>query len=120
VIYFLLSALRGFTLIPSTPFVMAGLLLFPDNLAFVYMISMAGILISATMIYFFAREMGFDTMILGKHTELTEKCRRWTKQYGFWAVLVWSFLIIVPTDLICYVAGTLRMRFWKYILAVAI
>jgi uncharacterized membrane protein YdjX (TVP38/TMEM64 family) len=29
-------------------------------------------------------------------------------------------LIIVPTDLICYVAGTLRMRFWKYILAVAI
>ena len=81
---------------------------------------MAGILISATMIYFFAREMGFDQMILGKHTELTEKCRRWTKQYGFWAVMLWSFVIIVPTDLICYVAGTLRMRFWKYILAVAI
>ena len=66
-VYFILSALRGFTLIPSTPFVLVGLLLFPENLYFVYAISMVGILLSATMIYFFAREMGFEAMLKKNH-----------------------------------------------------
>ena len=34
--------------------------------------------------------------------------------------MIWSFLLIVPTDVICYIAGILRMKYWKFIWAVAI
>lgn len=118
IVYFILSALRGFTLIPSTPFVIVGLLLFPDNLYFVYFISMSGILLSATMMYFFSREMGFEEMLRKNHEKYIQQCENWIQRYGFFAVTIWSFLIIVPTDIICYIAGILQMRFWKFILAV--
>lgn len=119
-IYFLLSALRGFTLVPSTPFVLVGILLFPESLYFVYVISMVGILLSATMIYFFSRETGFEDALKKHHEKAILQCESWVKKYGFYAVAIWSFLIIVPTDVICYIAGILRMNYWKYILAVAL
>ncbi len=119
-VYFILSALRWFTLIPSTPFVLVGLLLFPGNLFFVYGISMMGILLSATMIYFFSKEMGFEQLLMKNHESLIKKCEYWTEQYGFLAVFIWSFLIIVPTDVICYMAGILRMNYYKFIAAVAL
>lgn len=120
IVYFILSALRGFTLIPSTPFVVVGILLFPDNLYFVYFISMIGILLSATMIYFFSREIGFEEMLRKNHERYIRKCENWIQRHGFLAVMVWSFLIIVPTDIICYIAGILKMKFWKFILAVGL
>ncbi len=40
VVYFALSMLRGFTLVPSMPFVIAGVILFPTELMFVYTISL--------------------------------------------------------------------------------
>ena len=118
--YLIISIFRGFTLIPSTPFVLAGLLLFPDNLILVYIISLTGILLSAAMIYFFSREMGFEEILLKKHKKLILKSEFYTQKYGFFAVTLWSFLIIVPTDLICYVAWTLKMNFWKFIWGVFI
>ncbi len=119
-VYFVLSALRGFTLIPSTPFVLVGILLFPENLIFVYAISMIWILLSATMIYFFSKEMGFEQLLMKHHASTIKKCEYWTGKYGFLAVFIWSFLIIVPTDVICYIAGILRMNYSKFIIAVAL
>lgn len=40
--------------------------------------------------------------------------------YGFYAVMIWSFAPVVPTDLICYVAGTVQMNFWKFVFALSI
>ncbi len=120
IIYFILSALRGFTLVPSTPFVLVWILLFPENLYFVYFISMSGILLSATMIYFFSREMWFEKLLKKHHASAIEKCEKWIRGYWFLAVTIWSFLLIVPTDVICYIAGILRMRFSRFILAVAL
>lgn len=42
------------------------------------------------------------------------------EKYGFPFVCLWSFLIVVPTDLICYIAGTMKMPFHKFISAVTI
>src|SRR5689334_8630992 len=44
-VYLGMSALRGFTLLPSTPLVLAGTFLYPDQPWLVLSISMAGILI---------------------------------------------------------------------------
>ena len=41
-------------------------------------------------------------------------------QKGFWLVVGWSAFPFVPTDVICYVAGTLRMQLGKFAAGVAL
>lgn len=62
--------------------------------------------------------MGFDEM-LARHTH-NKKIQNAIERYGFYAVFLWSFVPIVPTDLISYVAGIVRMSFWKFVLALTI
>ena len=115
-VYLLISLLRGLFLIPSTPFVLAGALLFPDKLWLVFSISMVGIVGSGTFIYYAAQFLDFGEKKVKKINRISEKIRK----HGFWIVLGWSFFPIVPTDLICYVAGRTRINFWKYITALFI
>lgn len=116
VVYAFICLIRGFFLIPSTPFVLAGALLFPDKLWMVFIISLIGILGSGTFIYYAARFLDFGEKKANKINKIEEKI----KEYGFWIVLGWAFFPIVPTDLICYVAGKTRINFWKYISALFI
>lgn len=115
-VYFSISLLRGLFLIPSTPFVLAGALLFPDKLWLVFIISMLGILGSGTFIYFAAQFFEFGEKKDKNINRINEKIRK----HGFWIVLGWAFFPVVPTDLICYVAGRTRITFWKYLLALFI
>ena len=115
-VYFCLSAIRGLFLIPSTPFVLAGALLFPDKLWLVFVISMLGILGSGTFIYYAAQFLEFGE----KKDEKIKRINKKIRKHGFWIVLGWSFFPIVPTDLICYVAGRTRISFWKYVTALFI
>jgi len=116
IIYLLISVIRGLFLIPSTPFVLAGALLFPDQLFIVFLISIIGILGSGTFIYHAANFLRFSENQSKKINQLNKKINR----YGFWIVLVWAFFPAVPTDLICYVAGKTKMNFIKYIFALFI
>lgn len=115
-VYTAVCLIRGLFLIPSTPFVLAGALLFPNQLWLVFIISIAGILGSGTFIYYAAQFLDFGEKKDKKIGKINEKIRK----YGFWIVLGWAFFPIVPTDLICYVAGRTRMVFWKYITALFI
>ena len=121
VIFLIISIVRGFTLIPSTPFVIAGALLFPQHLIAVLVISMTGIIISSSLIYYFSDFMEFDKFFMKKYPKkivwIEDKIN---KKIGFLFVIVWSFFPAVPTDLVCYVAGTVKMKFPKYISAVFI
>lgn len=72
------------------------------------------------MVYFFSREMGFEEILLKKYPRAIKKYEKWIASYGFRTVSLWSFIIFLPTDLICYIAGILQMKFWKFILAVAL
>jgi len=42
------------------------------------------------------------------------------EQFGPIIILIWAFIPIVPTDLICYISGTIKMSYWKFILALTI
>jgi uncharacterized membrane protein YdjX (TVP38/TMEM64 family) len=117
--YFVFSVLRGFTLLPSTPLVIAGTLLFPSSPWLVLLISVTGILVSSTLIYFCSDWLGFTDYFETKHSKTVEKIRhRLETPAGFLFVLLWAFFPLVPTDAVCYVAGTTRMRFTKFLLAV--
>lgn len=119
IVYLGFSILRGFTLLPSTPLVLAGTLLFPDQPFTVLAISMTGILLSSSMIYFFSEYFGFNEFFEGHKPELTHKIKaKLEHPLGFLFVAAWAFFPLVPTDLVCYLAGTTKMNFWKFIAAV--
>ena len=118
--YIGISLIRGIFLFPSTPFVFAGILLFPDSSMTVFWISIFGILITATYLYFASIFLEFDKLFGGRHSQKTDKIIEKLNKHGFWIVLGWSFFPLVPTDLICYIAGSIRMDFRKYILAIFI
>jgi len=104
---------------PNTPLVLAGTLLFPEKLLMVFFISMGGILFSSAVIYYFSNYMGFDdffeTKYPGKIKTIREKMN---KPGGVFFVVVWAFFPLVPTDAVCYVAGSVNMNIVKFLFAV--
>jgi uncharacterized membrane protein YdjX (TVP38/TMEM64 family) len=118
-VYLGMSAIRGFTLLPSTPLVLAGTFLYPDQPWLVLSISMAGILISSSLIYFFSEALGFHEYFEHKKPTAVERIRRRLEHpWGLAFVALWAFFPLVPTDAVCYVAGTIKMNFLKFITAV--
>lgn len=119
-IYFAVSTIRGCFLIPSTPFVLAGALLFPDDQWLVFAISLIGVLSGSSIIYFFSDRLGFASVIERKHAAGLERVRVRMESHGVLIVILWSFFPLVPTDLVCYLAGVIQMRFSKFLFAVGI
>lgn len=119
ILYICISIVRGFTLLPSTPLVIAGTIIYPNNPFLVLIISMAGILLTSTMIYFFSELLGFSEFFERRRPDQIHKIRRQLeKPLGLVFVFLWAFFPFVPTDAVCYVAGTTRMMFWKFIVAI--
>ncbi len=118
IVYIFASFVRGLVLLPSLPLVLVGVLFFPGNPHLVFAISMIGIIFSGILIYQFSDVMWFDE-IFARHAG-NDRVKNAIEKYGFYAILLWSFVPIVPTDIICYVAGTVRYHFWRFILALTI
>ncbi len=117
VIYILLSLARGLFLIPSTPFVLAGAILFPHMPWTIFTISMMGVLFGSSAIYFFSDLLGFSEKLEKKYPKQIQKWqRRLNSPKSIWIVIAWSFFPFVPTDLICYVAGIVKMPY-RFLLA---
>lgn len=120
-IYILLSLTRGFFLIPSTPFVIAGGLLFPNQLLLVLTISMVGVLFSATALYYFSDILGFSSYLDKKFPSKIEAWKTRLKgSKSIFFIAGWSLFPFVPTDIICYVTGILKTPFKNVFLGVFI
>ena len=118
-LYLAMSSLRGFTLLPSTPFVLAGTVLFPEQPVTVLAVSLMGIFISSSLIYFFSGALGFSDYFERRSSKLAGEIRaKLERPAGAFFVALWAFFPAVPTDVVCYVAGTIRMSFPRFILAV--
>jgi uncharacterized membrane protein YdjX (TVP38/TMEM64 family) len=116
-VYILFTFLRGLVLMPSTPFVLVGAILFPDNLLMVFIISLAGVMLTAAALYYFSDFLGFSEKLEKKYPkQLNNWHRRLNSPKATLFVIAWSFFPFVPTDLICYVAGIVKMPF-KYMMA---
>jgi uncharacterized membrane protein YdjX (TVP38/TMEM64 family) len=121
IVYVLISVLRGLFIIPSTPFVLVGIILFPDMPWVVFTISIIGIIIGSTLVYYFSDGLGFSKKLEDKYPK---KIDRWHKRLNSpWAsliVIIWSFFPFVPTDVICFVAGIVKMPYHFLIAGVII
>ena len=117
-LYLLLGCLRGFTLIPATSLVLVGIVFFPPAPLFV--LTLAGILASSASIYYFAEALHLEELLQRKHAQHLDRVQALLNRYGLPMIALWAFFPLAPTDLICYLAGVLRIRVWICLLGVAI
>jgi polyvinyl alcohol dehydrogenase (cytochrome) len=117
-IYLVLGAVRGFALIPVTNLVVIAIPIFPPLPLFV--LTLIGILISSASIYAFAGSLHIAEYFERTHAEKTERVRAALKRNPTTIVTAWSFFPIVPTDLICYVCGVMKISFGRFIAGVLI
>ena len=118
--YVVLSTIRSIFFLPSTIFVVMGVVLYPDKPFLVLTVSMFGILLGATWIYLAAGFLKVEALFSANTQKKFQKAEIGMNKYGFWIVLFWSFFPAVPTDLICYVAGYSKMNYLKFITALFI
>jgi len=116
--YLVLGCVRGFTLVPATYLVLAGLLIFPPLPLFA--LTLAGILVSSAAVYRFAEAMQFDGFFKRRYPRQLSRLTTLLRRRELPIVVAWSFLPIAPTDLVCYVCGALKVDLKKCLLGVAI
>jgi len=121
IVYIVLSLTRSLLMIPCTPFVLAGAISFPQWPLIVFVISFTGIVLGAFLVYSFPSFGNYDEFLEekypGKIAALKENMQG---KYAFAIVAGWSFFPLVPTDVICYVAGIAKMPFKKMVMALLI
>ncbi len=117
-IYFVLACVRGFTLIPLTPLLVAGILVFPPWPLF--LVNLVGIWVSSAIIYYLARYLNFDSFFSARYPKQIEKLTLLLRNREFPVILLWSFVPVTPTDLIVYVCSTVRVSAFKSLLGVTI
>lgn len=117
-IYLLLGSVRAFTLVPSTFLVFVGLPFLPPWR--LLMLTLIGILISSSLIYWFADELHLAQEIERKHPAQIARVHDLLQRYEMPIIIGWSFFPLLPTDVICYVCGALEIDYKKFLLGVAI
>ena len=117
-VYLALGCLRGFTLVPATYLVVAGMLVLPP-LA-LYVLTVIGITVSSAAVYYFAEAMQFDKFFERRYAPQVARLRDLMARRELPIVIIWSFFPIAPTDLVCYLCGALKVDLKKCLLGVTI
>ena len=110
-LYLIILTFIGLTFIPSTPFAVAGVLLFSPLEA--YIINLVGIISSSIVVYYFTQYLRLDVWLESKYPDKIEKVKKALRKKELPIIAGWSFFPVVPTDLIIYVSSTLSIPFWK-------
>jgi uncharacterized membrane protein YdjX (TVP38/TMEM64 family) len=117
-LYLLLGSIRGFTFIPSAGLLLLAIPVFPPLPLFA--LTLAGILISSTSIYFFSRSLHLAEYFEQRYKTKIDRIRSVLEKNPTAIVIAWSFFPLAPTDLICYLCGVMRIRFGRFLLGVLI
>ncbi len=118
IVYILLGSFRAFTLVPATFLLLVGLPFFPP--LWLLIITMIAVGVSSSICYFFAEALHMDEFFERKHPKQIRTLKDLLQRYQLPIIIGWSFVMFLPTDLICYVCGTLRINFTKFIVGVVI
>jgi uncharacterized membrane protein YdjX (TVP38/TMEM64 family) len=118
VVYVIVGTLRVFTLVPATVLIVAAIPLFePWTLL---ALTLTIIATSSSICYWFAEALHLDEGFRRRYPEQIGRLTETLQRYELPIIIGWSFLLFLPTDLICYVCGSLRINFPKFLLGVVI
>lgn len=119
IIYCLLCTVRGLFMLPATPFIFAGILLFPNQPVLLLIISLSCILVSSIFIYYASRYMDFGSFFEKKYPhKIATIHAKLSRSTGFYFITGWALLPFTPTDLIIYGAGSIKVPIWKVLVPV--
>ncbi len=114
----LIGSIRGFTLVPITYLIILGLLFFPPWPLFVIII--LGALVSSASVYYFFKFLDLDTLFEKKYGKEIDRVRQALAKNELPIIIGWSAFPFLPTDVICYICGTLEVDIKKLLLGVFI
>lgn len=117
-IFSIFVILRGFTLISPLIVTMASLILFSP--LEVFMINSLGIVVSSFLIYKVSDYLGFDDYIENNYQRKVKKIRKSFEKKEIPIMIGWSFFPFFPTDILVYVAASLKVSLWKCLVGIFI
>lgn len=115
-IYLTLGCLRGFTLIPVTYLILLGLIFLPAWPA--YILTIVGVMVSSTCIYYFSEYLRLADYFRKNHAPAIARLTSVIQKNELPIVIGWSFFPFTPTDVMCYVCGSLKIDFKKFFFGV--
>jgi uncharacterized membrane protein YdjX (TVP38/TMEM64 family) len=118
VIYLFLGCIRGFTLVPATYLIVLGTIFL--NTIPLFVLTMVGTVASSAGIYYFSSSFQLLRRMGQKHQNHIHAIESRLQGHELPVINGWSFMPILPTDLICYVSGVLRLKIVKVLLGVII
>ena len=117
-VYLVICTLRGFTLIPSTPFVLAGILVFPPLPLF--LVNQVAVYSSSAVLYFMTKSMRFDNFFFTHYPEQVERLINLLRKRELPVISLWGFAPFIPTDMIVCICSVLRISVWKTLMGVSL
>ena len=118
-VYVLLCLCRAALLLPATPFVLAGGVVFSAQPLLVFAVSMAGIAAGALLVYSFPSVGGYRDLLEQKFPHRIGQLKaRMQHRHVYWFIAGWSAFPLVPTDAVCYAAGIARLSAARMVAAV--
>jgi uncharacterized membrane protein YdjX (TVP38/TMEM64 family) len=118
VVYLVLWSVRPFTLIPPTFLLVAAIPFFrPLPLLG---LTLVGIAVSSSMFYWFSELLHLDEAFERKHHDRIARMKATLQRHQLPIIIGWSFFLFLPTDVLCYVCGTLRINFKKFLFGVLV
>lgn len=116
--FLLIGFLRPFTLVPGTfPVVVAMPFFDPWVLTGLTLIVIA---VSSAICYWFAEALHLDEFVERKYPHHIRKLKSLLQKYELPIIIGWSFFLFLPTDVLCYVCGSLKINFKKFLLGIMI
>lgn len=117
IIYYLLLSFQGVIFMPS-PLILVGALIF--NPIELFVVNMAGVMTSATIVYYFSNYLECDVYLETKYSKYTHKIKAKLMDKELPLIVGWSFFPMTPTNLIVYIGSSLRINVFKCLLGVFI
>jgi len=117
-VYFMILSIRGLTLLPSTPVLIAGILIF--NPYHVFIVNIAGFLVSATLVYRYSGYLGIGDYFEKKFPTEIARIQKLFQRREIPVIAGWSVCPFTHTDLIIYVSASLNIRLKKCLTGVLI
>ena len=117
-VYFVMGCIRGFTLIPVTYLIPFGLLFLSPVVHF--LLTIGGIIVSSAGLYYFSERLQLAEYLETRHSSHVTRVRGLLSRQELPIVIGWSLFPLAPTDLICYVCGSLGVDVRKMLIGILI